>query len=101
MRFALLAALLPFAAQGAPFLVADALPGMVRCTAAGLPAVVVPTVDVADGLCKWDLAGIPAGNHTATLTGDYAPWGVSPPGAPFPFVRPASTSSPAGSRLVP
>jgi hypothetical protein len=103
MRALLIAALaaLSLAAHAAPFLAADSAPGMLKCTATGLPAAVAPTVDVAAGLCKWDLAGIPAGSYTVTATGDYGPWGASAASAPFQFVRPASTSMPAGLRLVP
>ena len=95
-----LAALLPFAAQAGPFLVADVAPEADTCTVAGLPATVTATVPEASGTCRWDLAGIPVGSYNATATAANL-WGASAPSAPFAFTRPPSTSTPVGLRLVP
>ena len=96
----LAACLLPLAAQAAPFLVADVAPEADTCTITGLPAAVTATVPEAAGTCRWDLAGIPVGSYSATATAANL-WGASAPSAPFAFTRPASTSTPAGLRLVP
>ena len=100
MRALLLAALLPLAAQAAPFLEADVVPEADTCTVAGLPAAIPATVPEANGKCRWDLNGLPVGSYTATATAANL-WGASAPSAPFAFARPASTAAPAGLRLVP
>lgn len=100
MRALLFAALLPLAAQAAPFLEADVQPEADTCTVAGLPAAVPATVQEAAGKCRWDLNGLPVGSYTARATAANV-WGSSLPSDPFAFARPASTAAPAGLRLVP
>lgn len=104
-KLLLLAALLPGAAFGAPFVVADVAAGVSQC-GVYLDAAAKVTVPAASNQCKYDVSGITPGNHSIKMTAITVAdpvWGSqeSAQSLPLDFSRPAQPSAPSGLVLTP
>jgi len=108
MKRYLLLALFPFAANAAPFLVADLPDQSTTHCALSLDGAAFGPDALATGtpkVCRYDLASVSVGAHSARLIAVNADpvWGrqESAPSAPFAFTRPSGPAVPGGTRLVP
>lgn len=88
-----------FAASAAPFLVADVTAAATQCGVVidGGGKVLVPAAGLQ---CKYDLAMVAVGTHSATMTA-LNDWSESVPSPPFAFSRPAVPAVPGNVRLSP
>ncbi len=98
---------------GAPFVVSDPLTtGVTQCgvfldaaAKVTIPVTAV-TMPVAGNICKVDVGGVSAGNHTVSMTAitvNDPIWGSqeSPQSSPLAFTKPAVPTVPSGLRLTP
>jgi len=104
-RYLILAALFSQSVLAAPFLEADVVAGVVTCGVV-IDGGAKVFVGAASLKCRYDLAGVSNGSHTATmtaLTANDPVYGTleSVPSSPFVFVVPAKPSAPANLRLAP
>ncbi len=109
-HLALAALLFAGSASAAPFLWADVSAETDLCvyTAGGrstdIPVLVNPVgapTGMSNRVCKIDLANSAVGTNNITLAAKSTLWGVTSSAVPFAFVRPGSTSPPAGLQLAP
>lgn len=92
-------------AQAAPFLVGDVVSGVAQC-GVFMDASAKITVPAAALQCKYDLAGLAAGSHSARMTAITSAdpvWGTqeSASSAPFVFIAPGVPVAPTGLKLTP
>lgn len=86
-----------------PFLIADVPAGTTSC-GVFLDAIPKVTIAVTGLICKYDLAGIAVGAHSAKVTAialNDPVWGTqeSTQSAPLAFTKPAVPGAPSGLRL--
>src|SRR5258706_10891592 len=99
-------------ALGAPFVVSDPLVAGVQCGIFldAAPKVTIPvtavTTPVPGNICKFDIGGVSAGNHTISMTAitvNDPIWGSqeSVKSTPLLFTRPAVPTAPTNLQLTP